>query len=177
MTSVHKCVVSLNVHSMYVCTVYAHTGTHVISMHAYNVHAYYVYAVVVCGVCACTYECVSVCTCVLLMLICHVGLCVCAHTCACLGMFVVCDQILNASFQMPLTGDPVRSGYRVSFLGFGKRVSCSPGWPQILCIAKDDLVLPVLLLSPPKCWVTDPCHCTPFWVQFFSLVDFRVLGH
>ena len=104
-------------------------------------------------------------------------LCVRAHTCACLGMFVVCDQILNASFQMPLTGDPVRSGCRVSFLGFGKRVSRSPGWPQILYVAKDDLVLPILLPSPPKCWVTDPCHCTPFWVQFFSLVDFRVLGH
>lgn len=77
--------VRLHVHSMYVCTVYAHMGIHVISMHTYNVHAYYVY-VVVCGVCACTYECVSVCTCVLLRLICHGGLCVCV----CVYVWYVC---------------------------------------------------------------------------------------
>lgn len=82
MASVHKCVVSLHVHSMYVCTVYAHTCTHVMSMRTYNVHACYVY-VVVCVVCACTYEHVSQCAhvcCLCLYVMCGLCVCVRAHT-------------------------------------------------------------------------------------------------
>lgn len=60
-------------------------------------------------------------------------------------------------------------------LGFGKRVSHSPGRPQILYVAQDDLVLLILLPSTTKYWVTDLCHHTPFWMQVFSLVDFRTL--
>ena len=31
-------------------------------------------------------------------------------------------------------------------------VSCSPGWPQTWCVAKDRLQLQILLFSPPRCW-------------------------
>lgn len=40
------------------------------------------------------------------------------------------------------------------FLSFGDRVSCSPGWSQFHCVAKEDCKLLTLLLLSPSAVIT-----------------------
>lgn len=138
------------------CTVRAHTCTHVINMHMCNVCACALYTCAV--VCACThvhahvYMYLSVHMCGAHAYMCvHVWVCV-WYVCACLGMWCVCVCmfeyvcvcvcmwcVIKSSICLfrclqkpPPTGVISEVWVQDFLLGFGNRVSHSSGWPQAL---------------------------------------------